>query len=33
MAEEAKTHRQVKILCPRSEVWAILMGPNQVRGV
>ena len=33
LAEEAKTHKQVKILCPRSEIWAILMGSPQVRGV
>ena len=33
MAEEAKTHKRAKILCPRNEVWAILVGSNQVRGV
>ena len=23
LGQEAKTHKQVKILCPRSKVWAI----------
>ena len=33
LAEEAKTHEQVKILCPRSEVWTVLTGSDQIRGV
>ena len=33
LAEEAKTREQVEILCPRREVWAVLMDSDQVRGV